>query len=825
MITLLMIGTALLCAWSTLVPRAAAADTVLADDGFDRTLTGSWGSAPTGGSWSVQGGSALAVGSSASMIGGVQPGQGFRAQLASVSAGDVDVWADAVLPAATQFYYTAEARRQSDGSSYRGRLRVDGSQNLNVEIMRVNGSTETILVQRSLGVTVAPGDVYRVELSVSGTASVSLAARVYRFDQSAPGWQLTTSDSSASRIATAGTVGIQGYLSKKNSATDVLTRAFRATSATAPTSAPTSSAPPSAAPTASAAPTSGATPPASSTPATSGGHGAATVGTARYAAPGNALYVSSAGGSDSASGTIGSPLKTVGQAVAKATAGQTIVLRGGSYHESIIVPPGKPLTIQNYPGEAAWFDGSRVVSGFVRSGSAWSVDWGVTFDSSATYTRGAPDGTAQYWQFINAAHPLAAHPDQVWIDDTELTQVGSLSAVGPGTFFADYSAKKLYLGSDPGGRTVRASDLIAAISLRAPGTVVRGIGVRRYADSVPDQGVITSYQPNMTLENVEVRDSATGGIGMYGSGCTLRDVTVTGSGQLGIQGSYADGLVIDNALLVGNNDQHFNDSPAAGAIKITTSRGVTIKNSEISGTDGSGVWLDESVYDATVVHNDIHDNSGHGVHFEISSTATIADNVVARNDYGIWVANSDSVNIWNNTVADNTERGIAVTEDNRRITQLSVSGHDKRRSQPDSSMPWISRNVVLGNNILSTAKVAPYGLLTTESYEHVFAGNDMITSSNGNVFAQPAAGTPANVVVWSRVGTYGQGFGSLAAFASATGRDRSSLALIGSSGLDAALRPTAAVTGKVTTVAQPLPSAVAAVVGQPAGTRQLGAWR
>ena len=82
-----------------------------------------------------------------------------------------------------------------------------------------------------------------------------------------------------------------------------------------------------------------------------------TVGAAHYPVPSGAIIVSPSG-NDAAAGTTSAPLRTLAHAVASAPSGATIVLRAGSYHESVVIPPGKRLTIQAWPGEPVWLDGS-----------------------------------------------------------------------------------------------------------------------------------------------------------------------------------------------------------------------------------------------------------------------------------------------------------------------------------------------------------------------------------------------------------------------------------------------------------------------------------
>jgi parallel beta-helix repeat protein len=791
-----------------LVPAGtAAAATAVAQDGFDRTTAKGWGSASSGGAWSVVGGTSSSTAGSAALVKGVAAGHSLRAALGSVSVADVNVRAAFTVPSTKDFYFSVEGRRQSDGSAYRGRARVDAQHRVHAEVVRLVGGSEQLLGEATTPTTVSAGQQVTVELLVTGSSPVTVSAKAYRSGTSAPDWQVTRSDSGSTRISSAGKVGVYAYNSPGNAATNVSTTAFSAWGQSVP-SAPAT--PAQAAPAAS----------------TSTGHGSAAIGSTSYAVPSGAVFVAT-NGNDASAGTAGAPLRTVTKALSKVKGGGTVVLRGGTYHEYFIVPPGKNVAIQSYPKEAVWFDGSSTVTGFKASGGRWVVGgWTSKFDSSPTYTKGAADGTAAGWQFVNPDHPMAAHPDAVWINGAEQTQVGSLSQVKAGTFFVDYGSNQLWLGSDPGGKTVQASTLAQAVSLRAPGTTLRGIGFRRYADSVWQQGVITAYYPNQTLENVVVADSATAGIGFFKPGSTLRNVTVTGSGQLGIQAGLADGLMVDNVLVQNSNDQSFNPAPSAGGFKVTMTRGFTMKNSVIENTNGNQFWTDQSTYDINLLNNTIRNGTRWGIVLEISSTATVANNVITGNAFdGVMVSDTDHVNIWNNTIVGNSRAAIATTQDTRRITQLNVSGHDPRRTQPDTSMPWVVRGTTIGNNILSGNAAGTDPILRAQAWDRVYGASDMVASSNGNVFSQTAAGKPGYVTVWGKKGTWATNYATLAAYTGATGYDRASYSLIGTSPVSSTYGPSSAVSARESSVAQPLPSSVAGKVGVAAGTKHLGAWR
>ena len=363
----------------------------------------------------------------------------------------------------------------------------------------------------------------------------------------------------------------------------------------------------------------------------------------------------------------------LGGAVARAGSGATIVLHSGIYHESVVIPPDKRLTVQAWPKEAVWLDGSVVVAGWVASGGKWRKDgWTAEFDASPTYTQGAPDNIAAYWGFVNPSYPMAAHPDQIWIDGVAQRQVGSLAQVVPGTFFHDQAANQLWLGSDPTGKGVRASDLSHALMVRSAGSVLRGIGVRRYAPSVPDMGAVTIEVPRVLVEHVAITDTATTGLHV-GSGTTTNDVVlrnlyVARNGMLGITATYADNLVVDRVIAEGNNTEHFNQSPVSGGAKISRTRGVTVRDSLFVANDGPGLWMDESSYDMKITGNEMRNNVGHGTSLEISAKAVFANNIVTNNGgFGIKINNTSNVTVWNNTFVGN-DRSINLVQDDRRPT-------------------------------------------------------------------------------------------------------------------------------------------------------------
>ncbi|MFI0471074.1 DUF1565 domain-containing protein, partial [Saccharopolyspora sp. 5N102] len=124
----------------------------------------------------------------------------------------------------------------------------------------------------------------------------------------------------------------------------------------------------------------------------------ATITTTDYPVPAGALFVAT-NGKDSAPGDEARPLRSLGEAVRRAQPGATIVLREGTYRETVGII-GKKLSIQPYPRERVWLKGSRVVAQWSRDGDLWRhAGW------NAPLCR-----TCFLPEIIDPAHPLAGLP-------------------------------------------------------------------------------------------------------------------------------------------------------------------------------------------------------------------------------------------------------------------------------------------------------------------------------------------------------------------------------------------------------------------------------
>lgn len=550
--------------------------------------------------------------------------------------------------------------------------------------------------------------------------------------------------------------------------------------------------------------------------------GAPAPGSMSYTVPTGAVFAAP-GGSDTASGSQAAPVRTIARALAIAPSGGTVVLRAGTYHESLVI--GRKVTIQNYPGEAAWLDGSVKITGWVKDGSAWRHDgWTPRFDASVGFNKGAVDGASAGWQWLNPSYPMAAHPDQVFFNGTQLRQVASRSQVVAGTFYLDESTSRLYVGSDPTNVEVRGTTLARAMRILGPGTLIRGIGVRRYAPSIWHIGAVTIEAAKVRLNHVTITDSATIGVGVVASDVCFWRVSILRSGLLGVHASYADRLLIRRSRIDNNNTERFNSAPVSGGIKSGRTRTLTVKDSSVSNNLGQGYWSDESVYDTRILNSNLVGNRAAGVFLEISARGTIANNIISGNGGdGVKINNTSTVTIYNNTVVRNG-RALNLVQDTRLPSNTSY-GHDSRYPN-DPEMTWLTGPVTVRNNVIGLPTSSATCVLCVEDYSFKRTAAQMGVTSNGNVFNRPSSTSTRWLTVWSRgsINVDPAVYTTLPGHKSGTGQDSTSLGYDGSTVVATDSTLSSTVQGKASTVAVPLPSSIATLTDLTSGVRRLGAF-
>ena len=714
------------------------ADKAKLSDDFAREVSGSWGTSDSGATWESTPAAVLSVGTNGASIASPAPGRTSVVTAAGLSLADAQLRFEVKVPALPKGgsgLYLTSGLRATDAGAVGAQLQIQPNGAVDLALVETSGlTTSTVLKSVRLDSAVRAGDTLRVRTAVRGDAQTSLAASAWLATDDEPAtWSVTAASTSG---AVAGSARLSLYTSNGTEVAPLMIDALRVSGTDKLPEIPT-------------VPEPEPEPEPEPGPETGlrGNPGAAAPGTLSYPVPAGAVFVAPAG-NDVFAGSQAAPLKTITAALRKVPNGGTIVLRAGSYHEEVLVPPQKRVTIQPYPNEAVWLDGAAPVVGWVASGTTWvKSGWTLELDDSPTFVRGKPDSTQPGWQFVNPEYPMAAHPDQVWVGGVKLTEVTSRSKVTKGTFFVDDARDEMVIGSNPTGKRVEASSLVQALSVRSDNSEVRGIGVKRYAPSVPDMGAVIAAAANVTFTDVTIQDNATTGFYTWSPNTTLRRVSMIDNGLLGGGAATADGLKLERVLSSGNNTERFNRAPVSGAFKVGRSRNVSVVDSAFVDNLGQGPWFDESVYNIRFTGNDVIGNTGNGLVLELSDTAIVADNIVADNALaGIYVINTGNVQVWNNTAVGNS-RNINITQDRRRASDLSAAGHDPRQPKPDLTMPWITRNTVLANNVVGSS--SGNCLMCVEDFSREFTANRMVSWTDGNLYQRANANAPKWFGVWS----------------------------------------------------------------------------
>lgn len=598
--------------------------------------------------------------------------------------------------------------------------------------------------------------------------------------------------------------------------------------------------------------------------------GSVPVGNAAYAIPSTGvIYVASSTGSDSNDGTQSAPKATFAGAVAAAaTSGTTIVMRGGVYNDGGDTQttntrnPGifvaKQFTVQNYPGEAVWFDGSVPFTGaWTPSGGMWAHPYTMRFDRSHGTGSGQADvdsgNAATGGTYVdNALNPVAANPDMILLDGVQLTQVANQADVGPGKFWVEgsyltnpnslwFQATKVWIGDDPAGHEVRYANRTSLLQTRAAGCVFRGFGIRRYATHQTGFGAMWIDQNNTLLENLWFEDMSASACWTQnsGTGIIYRNITAR---RIGFQftGGSGDNLLFDLCDFQQINYRNFNPKgPSLGIIKIQASQKVVVQNSIFANSNCDGFWTDRTVDRPWVVNSRFQNLGQHGIDFE-GASYYIAANCLITNCGGIsiWNNDSDQGQVWNCTLVDSHRvltggSPFQVGQSTRRSWDPSYAWMKDTR-QPasywdDPAHQWQCNAFTLKNNVIvQNDPSKSQGVFSCQSQaDKSSTGNRPFTAfgpdMDSNVYwyqtkpQYPFIATRGNTQGPLIYPTNASGNGLLQ-FGAAYGQEANGT-LAGTRPTDSSFR---LLDAAYHTKATPLPDDIAALIGQPAGTKHAG---
>jgi len=199
---------------NTTTSTAPPTDTARDRDSFGRIVSGGWGSADTGGVWSVSPSSAFSVDGAVGRFSSTA-GTSRRASLIASPAIDTDLQLTVSNDRATSgsgLYFSAIARSVPGATDYRTVVRTMSDGRVTVRLDR--GTSATIAAEVVVpGVRLSPGQELRVRVQTVGTAPTTVRAKVWPAGAAEPAaWLVQTTDSTPG-LQAPGTVGLYSYLS------------------------------------------------------------------------------------------------------------------------------------------------------------------------------------------------------------------------------------------------------------------------------------------------------------------------------------------------------------------------------------------------------------------------------------------------------------------------------------------------------------------------------------------------------------------------------------------------------------------------------------
>ncbi|NNM46671.1 NosD domain-containing protein [Knoellia koreensis] len=449
------------------------------------------------------------------------------------------------------------------------------------------------------------------------------------------------------------------------------------------------------------------------------------------APPAGALFVAT-NGADTNPGTAAQPLATLAKALTRAQAGQTVVVRGGVYRQGIAGPvdtslgttwstPAANVTIQGYPGETAWFDGTDAVSGWrADSSTRWSAPWstptfcGGRYYEKAVFTAQTMAGPCSHPDML-VPGTATGSPQMLFRNGVQLTEVDAASKVTANTFFYDHGARRLVVGADPAGQTMQAAKRAQALAIyNTTGLTIKNIGFRRYGSNeftnATSGAVALNKVTGAVLDGVAFTQNAGGGLlGWQAKKLTVRHSFLSLNGFDGMlangsrrealanpSAGIRDDVLVENSRLDGNNTDGFGPNCAASCAsagaKFTQMVGFTLRDNSFShngGNKAAGFWCDLACTEGRIYNNAFVSNAAEGLFYEVSDRGTIASNVMVGNGFAVkgsgLMVSAANTRIYNNTIAGNYNNVLIY--DDTRVPGAQVG--------PDTA------NVVFANNVVT----------------------------------------------------------------------------------------------------------------------------
>jgi hypothetical protein len=308
------------------------------------------------------------------------------------------------------------------------------------------------------------------------------------------------------------------------------------------------------------------------------------------------------------------PLMDAQQVIALNPPGTVFAFSAGTFR-NLRLTPKHDQKFFGVPGQTI-LSGAIILTGWARTGKYW-----VKRNMPGPKLR--DDGKAKEF--------FANDPADLWVDGLLYRRVTSIAALDARTWYFDILALTAYLSDDPTDRRIEINNTVACFEGDATGVWLRDIIIQNYAN--PAERPVISGNHGWQVKNCIARHNHGAGIGIGRDGVVLGGKAIE-NGQLGIIGSGCHRARIRDVEVVGNNYAGYDLDWEAGGIKIVDAVAIEIKQCRVNRNHGVGIWGDIDCSDWLCQGNEIIENAGAGILFEISRRARLIENRTLRNGAG-----------------------------------------------------------------------------------------------------------------------------------------------------------------------------------------------
>jgi parallel beta-helix repeat protein len=410
---------------------------------------------------------------------------------------------------------------------------------------------------------------------------------------------------------------------------------------------------------------------------------------------GTIYYVSPDGKAVADGKTLNTPT-LIEAAIEQVKTGDAIILRGGTYRTGNLVF-NQGITIQPYADELPVFKGTFVATDWqnLRNG-LWRTPWEKLF----------PMAPQSWWRKETEGKLTPLHKfnnDMVFVNGKFLNSAGWLGEVKEDSYYIDYDAKMVYIGTNPENKLVEITAFNAAMIRTIKeihgkksdkiGPVIKGITFTQYAyralevegytpEGIADESKFGKDVVGTTFENCAITFCSRVAAYLYGDKLTMRNCKISDTSTEGIYIMSSSDVLLEKNIFTRNNiEQITGYYPAAVKIFNQTHRVTCNDNLILDLPFSNGIWYDVGNVDGVFTNNWLENvgfvtdqfsrnsvwPSQNAFFFEISKGATVAGNVFVNCDHGMLILNSDSVMVYNNTF----------------VNSMACFGRDQRSAQGD----------------------------------------------------------------------------------------------------------------------------------------------